>query len=76
MPQKNKNVLKYNHEEKSVKLPFIIYADSESLLEKIDTCDSNPKKNKMKNKGLRYVEKYTTNIKTFIKWLVYFVSNW
>ena len=47
MPQKNKNVLKYNHEEKSVKLPFIIYADSESLLEKIDTCDSNPKKNKM-----------------------------
>ena len=32
MPQKSKNILKYNHGEKSMKAPFIIYADIESLL--------------------------------------------
>ena len=26
-----------------MKIPFIIYADMESLLEKIDTCPKNPK---------------------------------
>ena len=36
--------LKYNHREKSKKILFIIYADTESLLEKIDTCHSNPEK--------------------------------
>ena len=35
MPKKNKEILKYNHGEKSMKVPFIIYADLESLLEKI-----------------------------------------
>ena len=33
--KKNKEILKYNHGEKSMKVPFIIYADLESLLEKI-----------------------------------------
>ena len=41
MPEKSKNILKYHHEEKSL---FIMYADTESLLEKIDACHSNPKK--------------------------------
>ena len=36
MPEKNKIISKYNHGEKSMKVPFIIYADMESLLEKID----------------------------------------
>ena len=36
--------MKYNHEEKSIKFPFIIYADMESLLEKIGTCHNNPEK--------------------------------
>ena len=40
MPEKSKNILQYNHREKSIKISFIIYADTESLLEKIDTCHS------------------------------------
>ena len=48
MPNKNNKILKYNHGEKSreimEKVPFIIYADFESLLEKIGTCHNNPKK--------------------------------
>ena len=44
MPKKDNKKLKYNHRGKSMKVPFIIYADLESLLEKINTCHNNPKK--------------------------------
>ena len=42
MPTKNNNIIKYNHGEKSMKSPFVIYADLECLLEKISTCINNP----------------------------------
>ena len=42
MPTKNNNIIKYNQGEKSIKLPFVIYADLECLLEKMSTCQSNP----------------------------------
>ena len=42
MPTKDNNIIKYNQGEKSIKLPFIIYADLECLLEKISTCNNNP----------------------------------
>ena len=42
MPTKNNNVIKYNHGEKSMKLPFVIYADLECLLEKMSTFINNP----------------------------------
>ena len=42
MPTKNNNIIKYNHGEKSMKLPFVIYADLECLLEKVSTCINNP----------------------------------
>ena len=38
MPNKDNKILKYNHGERSMKVPFIIYADLESLLEKMSTC--------------------------------------
>ena len=44
MPEKDNKILKYNQREKSMKVPFIIYADLESLLEKINTCHNNPEK--------------------------------
>ena len=34
MPKGDDKILKYNHREKYMKIPFIIYADLESLLEK------------------------------------------
>ena len=42
MPSPNNNIIKYNQGDKSLKLPFTIYADLECLLEKIDTCYNNP----------------------------------
>ena len=38
MLNQDNEILKYNHGEKSMKAPFIIYADLESLLEKMSTC--------------------------------------
>ena len=50
LPEAHNNILKFNHEQKSLRIPFFTYADTESLLEKISTCDNNPK------------ESYTTKI--------------
>ena len=34
MPQEGKNILKYHHGDKSLRVPFIIYADLECLLKR------------------------------------------
>ena len=57
MPEKDNKILKYNHGEKSMKVPFIIYADLESLLEKMNTCHNNPEK-PSKTK----INKHTTSV--------------
>ena len=41
MPENDKSILKHSHGEKFL---FIIYADIEPLLEKIDACQNNPEK--------------------------------
>ena len=41
MPNEDNKTLKYNHGEKSLKVLFIIYADLESLLEKMHSCQNN-----------------------------------
>ena len=42
MPNEDNKIIKYNQGEKSIKLPFIIYADLECLLEKMNACHINP----------------------------------
>ena len=42
MSNEDNKIIKYNQGEKSIKLPFIIYADLECLLEKMSTCYNNP----------------------------------
>ena len=42
MLEEDNKILKYNQREKSMKVPFVIYADLESLLEKMNTCHNNP----------------------------------
>ena len=43
MPKEDNKISKYIHGKKSMKVPFIIYTDMESLLEKIST-HNNPEK--------------------------------
>ena len=44
MPIEGNNTIKYNRGEKSIKMPFTIYADLECLLEKMSTCQNDPNK--------------------------------
>ena len=44
MLKEDNKTLKYNHGEKSMKVPFIIYVDLESLLEKMSHCHNHPEK--------------------------------
>ena len=39
------NILKYNHGQKSIRPPFLIHADMESIHEKINSRENNPEKN-------------------------------
>ena len=57
MPKKDNKILKYNHGEKSMKVPFIIYSDLESLLEKISICHNNPK-----NSSTIKIHKHTASV--------------
>ena len=44
IPEEDIKIFKYNQGKKSMKVLFIIYADLESLLEKMNTCHNNPEK--------------------------------
>ena len=41
MPKKG-TILKFKHHERSEKVPFIIYADTEALVKEMQNCDPNP----------------------------------
>ena len=41
MFKEDNEILKYNHGEKSMKAPFIIYLYLESWIEKMSTCHNN-----------------------------------
>ena len=42
MPKEDEKILKYNHGEKSLRTPFIIYADLECTLKKEESRQNNP----------------------------------
>ena len=44
MPDKDNNILKYNAGEKCMKVPFVICAELECLLENISTCYNDSEK--------------------------------
>ena len=44
MQKEDNKVLRYNHGEKSMKVPFIIYSNLQSWLEKINVCHNDPEK--------------------------------
>ena len=41
MPLEDTKILKFNQYQKHDKAPFIIYADLECIIEKIDRCENN-----------------------------------
>ena len=52
MPTKINKTLKYNHGEKSLKVPFTIYVDLECLLIKQQSCQNNPNESYTERKAM------------------------
>ena len=50
MSNEDNKILKYNHGEKAMKVPAIIYADLECLLKKMHSCQNNPEKSYVEKK--------------------------
>ena len=51
MPKEDEKILNYNHGEKSLKVPFIIYIDTECLLKKQHSCPNNLEKSYTESKA-------------------------
>ena len=58
MPNEDNKILKYNHGEKSLKVPAIIYADLESLPEKMHLCQNNSEKSSTEKKAKHTLSGY------------------
>ena len=53
MPEKG-SLISFNHHNRSIKIPFVVYADFEAFTEEISTCQPNKKRvlhNNIKNTG-------------------------
>ena len=59
MPNEDNKLLKYNHGEKSLKAPFMIYADLECLLEKMHSCQNNFEKSYTEKKTKHMLSGYS-----------------
>ena len=58
MPDKDIKILEYISGKKSLKVPFIIYADLECSLKKINTCSNNPEKSYTEKKAIHKPSRY------------------
>ena len=62
MPDEDKNILKYNHEEKSLKAVNTTYVDLESLLIKPQSSQNDPEKSYIEKKAIHEVCGYSINV--------------
>ena len=62
IPTESNKILKYNYGEKSLRLPFVIYADLECLLLKQQSCQNNPNKSYTERKAIHEPCRYSINL--------------
>ena len=68
IPSQKDNILQFNQYMKSDKIPYIIYADLESLIKKIDGYANNPKKSSTtRNRWTNSLEIFNVNYMGFDK---------
>ena len=58
-------ILRFKHHERSEKLPFIIYADTEALIKEMQNCDPNPQKSYTKKYQKHEPISFSYYIKSF-----------
>ena len=51
MPSQKNNIFQFNRNKNSDKMSYIIYADLEPLIKKIDGCANSPEKSSVTNIG-------------------------
>ena len=64
MPSEDKNILKYNPGEKSLKVANIFYLDTESLLKKTQSCQNNPQESDAERKSIHEACGYSLSLVT------------
>ena len=62
MPNNNNNTLKYNHGEKSLKAPWVIYADFECLRIKQQSCQNIPNDSYTEKKAIHEACGYSLDL--------------
>ena len=62
MPNNDNNTLKYNHGEKSLKAPWVIYADFECLPIKQQSCQNNPNDSYTERKAIHEACGYSIDL--------------
>ena len=67
LPKLN-TILKHNHGEKSLKTPFVIYADLECLLIKEQSCHNNPYETSTERKAMHETCGYTLSLICSFDW--------
>ena len=60
MPKQGENILKFNNFDKQLKVPFVIYADFEAIMKKVQGCKQSEEMENEKNKR-SYTEAYQTH---------------
>ena len=68
MPIQGNKTLKYNHGEKPLKTPFVIYADLERLLIKRKSCQNNPNESYTKRKAMHEPCGYALSLISSFDW--------
>ena len=67
MLSEDTKILEFNQYHKSAKAPFIIYADLECLLEKIDRCKNNPENSFTSNVSAHILSGFSMSTVSSIK---------
>ena len=62
MPSKYKNIVKYNHGEKSLEVANVIYFKLETLQVQNESCSNDPEKSQKKTKRIHEVCSYSMNL--------------
>ena len=62
MLEEGKNILKYHHGDKSLRVPLIIYADLECLPKKEQSCQNNPKNSYAERKAKHKPSGYSLSL--------------
>ena len=67
MPSKDAKILEFNQYRKHNKAAFIIYADLEYLIEKIDGCKNNPENSRTAKLGEHIPSGFSTSTRLLSK---------